>query len=1105
VSNLELQDLISFKDELLNEVFQYSKPDNIIRVPIHVWFRLQQDLKYLIIEKTNNCFQWYHRQLWETAQERYDFLREEVHRIMGNYFGNLIPKQVREERLIQTQELLLTKEDDNVPIWFSTSKINQRRTTEAAYHLIQGNLLEDAIRELCNFENICGRCLVDDGYEILLNIHELKSRYSNQVQTNRTQDVNWQRLTDYHKWMIKEITQIVNDPRDSISTSAFAEPDQSAVRLDWIKYYNNLLTLVSTSNDIKAKISQKYSSSSPYWLKEFSIHGKIRDDPLLFNCREKSAVMSVDWNHHHIAIGCFDSSIKIYDDQLGTMVNSLFGNLGKPVRAVKWHPKDPNKLATGGKFEVVIWHVFSGQRLQTLSYSDFYADGAGLGDIWSQTICLSWNVDGSYLVGGAHDGEMRIWEMDKPIHAKRPHQQVSTNLSGESYDGPRSGVSFHPTHPHLCVATWITKNASLINVKEGLEVGIQIDRYFNFLTFDWSSTGEYLLMAGESTEILLVQMSIDMSKLIKKTWSNSFKGAKILHELFGHRDWVTSVRWCPGNDNMFLSASKDCTLKIWRIFDMKSRVEVIYSVQAHMDRINEIQWSKPDDSSPQTSKDIQIISVGEDHCMKVWKFSSFYEDEHGNQKNGNNTNVNGQSLMGGPHTGMITSVAYYPFRLQTHDFDSSCLIMTVSEDSTIKVWNSSTGQLLHTFIDPAYGGDEHYSKNTQIDGSLSEKEKKTAVAQQLKTDKKLGKYSGLTGSAIWNHSGKKIIQSFTYSSNIYISDNSKIKLNGEREVENAKKEDFQLLQGFERKEWILQLATNSTDILLSALVASRNTRVNIWDLTTGKVVYVLDEDSFSSSVTSFLNKTILGEEGVASKMIEWHETKDEILTLSSKDSQLKLWSLASPKSAKPSSVRFEMTVIGKGNKYSTFSCMTGAMHGQPLSTANNSMVIAVLQNQNSSDQILHVLDGRLGNILGLISFPMATLSSVDLQTIRGIRYNPVNQQVLLQYSNDEKAVQQRKKDFAKVANSGRIIPIKHANNFTIERNAGCLKVWEVPFDTLSCSSSKPVTVVAKEIIHIDHKGQDNENTPIAWNYHTNCIAIGDEDMTIKLWEMVPLL
>jgi hypothetical protein len=60
INDLEMQDLLSLHEGVLEEVFQYS---TLNCFPIHVWLRLKHAISNLVTEKENHCIKWYHRQL----------------------------------------------------------------------------------------------------------------------------------------------------------------------------------------------------------------------------------------------------------------------------------------------------------------------------------------------------------------------------------------------------------------------------------------------------------------------------------------------------------------------------------------------------------------------------------------------------------------------------------------------------------------------------------------------------------------------------------------------------------------------------------------------------------------------------------------------------------------------------------------------------------------------------------------------------------------------------------------------------------------------------------------------------------------------------------
>ena len=127
----EMVDLLSLCDAVLEEIFQYSNP-GIKRLPDHVWWRLRRALVNLTSEKDNGCLGFCHRQLWETAKERYADDGASLQALMGKFFSNNIDSSTRQERLVRTQPLTLNDQ----PIWFEDAAVNSRRCLEASFSLV---------------------------------------------------------------------------------------------------------------------------------------------------------------------------------------------------------------------------------------------------------------------------------------------------------------------------------------------------------------------------------------------------------------------------------------------------------------------------------------------------------------------------------------------------------------------------------------------------------------------------------------------------------------------------------------------------------------------------------------------------------------------------------------------------------------------------------------------------------------------------------------------------------------------------------------------------------------------------------------------------------
>ena len=76
ISEVELEDLIFLNDDVLDSVYEFHNPplEGVIRVPPLLWARLRFELEEFLVEKDVDgatVLSWYHRQFWETAEQRY--------------------------------------------------------------------------------------------------------------------------------------------------------------------------------------------------------------------------------------------------------------------------------------------------------------------------------------------------------------------------------------------------------------------------------------------------------------------------------------------------------------------------------------------------------------------------------------------------------------------------------------------------------------------------------------------------------------------------------------------------------------------------------------------------------------------------------------------------------------------------------------------------------------------------------------------------------------------------------------------------------------------------------------------------------------------------
>jgi hypothetical protein len=77
----EICDLLSLDGAALKEINQYAQ---LQHTPQHVWLRLRGDLEGLLSEREGGRLKWYHRQLKETTERRYEGLKTRLSKVMAS-------------------------------------------------------------------------------------------------------------------------------------------------------------------------------------------------------------------------------------------------------------------------------------------------------------------------------------------------------------------------------------------------------------------------------------------------------------------------------------------------------------------------------------------------------------------------------------------------------------------------------------------------------------------------------------------------------------------------------------------------------------------------------------------------------------------------------------------------------------------------------------------------------------------------------------------------------------------------------------------------------------------------------------------------------------
>jgi hypothetical protein len=235
VNTTEMEDLMSLDKEVMDSVFQYATP-TVRRLPSHVWLRLKGAMDGLVMEGEHGCYQWYHRQLKETAETRFREEKPMVHALMATYFGNLVDDATRQQGRISQQNWTLRGNPfDN------SSLVNARRCYEATFHPLESKPWAQAEEEMCDFAGICSELRAGEGFQLVRDLVTLLTQVEEDSWANADADRAPERQRDrvYHylRWLREEVHYLTRSPIQTFLSSAAMQPQTSLLRQDALAFW----------------------------------------------------------------------------------------------------------------------------------------------------------------------------------------------------------------------------------------------------------------------------------------------------------------------------------------------------------------------------------------------------------------------------------------------------------------------------------------------------------------------------------------------------------------------------------------------------------------------------------------------------------------------------------------------------------------------------------------------------------------------------------------------------------------------------------------------------------------------------------------------------
>lgn len=321
--------------------------------------------------------------------------------------------------------------------------------------------------------------------------------------------------------------------------------------------------------------------------------------------------------------------VVVYNPQVKTNVNTnLLHNLDHQsvVCCVKFS-RDGNYLATGSNRAAQIFNVETGQKVRSFPAETKKKVSNEKDDSYVRSVCFS--PDGQYLVAGAEDRTVKIWDIQT---GNLKHSLVGHELDIYSLDfssdnkfivsGSGDGkVKLWEMATGKCVYTLGNED---VGPKEGVtSVSLSPDgKIVAAGSLDcavrlWDTqTGNFICaLKGHEDSVYSVAFSPDGKTLASgsldktlKLWdvSSSVKTPKCVSTLTGHRDYVLSVAFST-DGKWLISGSKDRSVQFW---DPRSTI-LHLMLQGHKNSVISVALNPKQN----------IFATGSGDCRaRIWKF-----------------------------------------------------------------------------------------------------------------------------------------------------------------------------------------------------------------------------------------------------------------------------------------------------------------------------------------------------------------------------------------------------------------------------------------------------------------------------------------------------
>ena len=733
LTEVELEDVLSLDDQVLDDVYQYWDPpvEGIVRIPPLLWKRIKHSINtYLVRRQADGKVvqAWYHRQFIETARKRYlgsEKERKNYHMMLATYFEGTWSEGKTKPVSLTHRQLWIEKADRQVsaqPLEFSPGVYNFRKLSELPYHFSLSSQIEKLKQQvLCNFDWQLNKLLANSytslkqdfalaltlfSDEMIATLSETLSLAASNLQADPTSLAGQLigRLSHVNK---TNTSEYLNSLLDAAKTWCRASEN--------CQMFPKYSCLIGPGGPLKTTLSghsqliQHLGISSSHRLAVSASKGQ---ESSIFNIWDLTSLDCVQNLYtikivgkgvpqlalsQDLAAGSCDCIMKVWSLKTGEVLQSH--QVTEKVNALLISRDGSTVIAATESGSVILWRRTSGKITPPFKVHK------------AAVKLLSFSSDEQYLLSGSQEGEVSVLILSpvlECIQHFQAHTKAVTSLvtalienSTMAVTGSEDGVvnvldigsgqHLHVLSGHK-KAIKCLQVTRLENYSNPLAISGSLDKTLKvwdiksgscLQTLDGHADGVWC-MAVLGKDLIVSGSKDDYLKV----WDLNTGNCRCTLE--GHSSWIS----CVGTlgEDIVVSGSNDKHLKLWQLNEAKFPHHERHITQPECitapNHTGHIVSGAPDS--------IKVWSAKDGTCLHTWSTSPSVLAT-------NNTNL----LVSGDKNSTITTWDLNTFNkvqtLQGHTGAVTCLhvvnssqLISGSADSTLKIWNLKIGTCVQT-------------------------------------------------------------------------------------------------------------------------------------------------------------------------------------------------------------------------------------------------------------------------------------------------------------------------------------------------------------------------------------------------------------------------